>query len=818
MATVADAVESEDEDEEHGDDESRVSASEYGGDLAALPDRMLFGEEECRAIFGLSSDKEAFLRVCGCNLAACKREGHRASRLTNRAKPGSYVTTRSRKFVDGKLETWVPLEEYEANQQLRKQEQAHELVEAAALLNKARSPTGSNADYSPSGSEEEAYSFAAGKAGVGGRNVNLAHDAFSPERWDRKKSSDEMPALLEREAGSQEDLKSEQDTWKQEGKVVSPVEKTGDPTTQEMDSKIMMKAMMGLMSGVNNSLQAVAGGMKEMQDERRILKQEGEGGVHSKEKARKEWNSETGDELKYPMGMSKSPRHWVKEARDSHCEWYAVAKGRDGASGVFESYEEAKDLVYRVSGAIWKKFKTYDDAWMYIQHFEESGANSESNWYYGVANGKGNYSGVFEEYPAAQAMVERVSGASWKKFRSKEEASKFVQLHRRDLRARSPERESRRSSHFGEPGEEEGFDSLKGGSIPRVQAPFQAAPDPRSKEKNLGINPMGYGVGGQFFEGYRPPLELAGEDPSTKKDEEIWGMDIGAGEVSIREKLCPPDLPVGLQKGLVDAMIDAVAQPGGSMGGADSEVNNNDVWGQALEELVYQGRGGGDEAGSRKTDLNWRARKRTSLREVDSLELLRKRIKTLIKLRERIPKRVMKACKNAFIRAGWTDPHRIEAWAQGGYFLRLARDSMDFYLSLHQHLMGLATADNVPWSYVQIELDHHVEELDLLRSSQDSRIQAILALYAYLRDGVASNWHSSSLQYKRNLDAMAMFGGREGGESSMTCGKCGTALHGGGRGVCPWRNLSDQSAKKKGEKVLINWSTGIGSQDLGANS
>jgi hypothetical protein len=190
---------------------------------------------------------------------------------------------------------------------------------------------------------------------------------------------------------------------------------------------------------------------------------------------------------------------------------------------------------------------------------------------------------------------------------------------------------------------------LKGENIPRVQAPFQATSDPKSKEKNLGINSMGYGDGGQFFEGYRPPLELAGEDSSTKKDEEIWGMDIGAGEVSIREKLCPPDLPVGLQKGLVDAMIDGVAQPGGSMRGADSEVNNNDVWGQALEELVYQGRGGGEEAGSRKTDLNWRAQKRTSLQELDSLELLRKRIKTLIKLRDWISKRVMKACKNAFI-------------------------------------------------------------------------------------------------------------------------------------------------------------------------
>jgi hypothetical protein len=52
-------------------------------------------------------------------------------------------------------------------------------------------------------------------------------------------------------------------------------------------------------------------------------------------------------------------------------------------------------------------------------------------------------------------------------------------------------------------------------------------------------------------------------------------------------------------------------------------------------------------------------------------------------------------------------------------------------------LMGLATTENVPWSYVQIEIDHHIEELDLIRSSQDSRIQALLGLYAYLRDGVS---------------------------------------------------------------------------------
>ena len=68
-------------------------------------------------------------------------------------------------------------------------------------------------------------------------------------------------------------------------------------------------------------------------------------------------------------------------------------------------------------------------------------------------------------------------------------------------------------------------------------------------------------------------------------------MDLGAGEIALREKLCPPDLPVGLQKGLADGMIDAVAQPGGSsMGGADyAEVSKTEIMGHALNEFVYQG-------------------------------------------------------------------------------------------------------------------------------------------------------------------------------------------------------------------------------------
>jgi viroplasmin and RNaseH domain-containing protein len=819
VETAGDSLSSEEE-EDTGEEESQVSASEYEGNLSDIPVRMMFGSEECGAIFSLHSDKGAFFRVCGCRLEGCKR-GHQASRLTNRAKPGSYETIRSRKYVDGKLETWIPVEEYEAEARARKAKQAEDLKEAASLLTKARTPE-SNKSSSPSGSEEEAYSYAVKTANLSTGTEGLSRGMFSPGDWTKESSPvvhdrspspmKDNPSLKKAPIMPKEEKQVMVKNGEPRGKVVSSEDEgVTNPGAPHSGSDEAMRAMMKMMSGVNDSLQAMAGGMKDLRQER--------------QESPPAWKSAKGircDGPKYtlqdlPMGSSKSPREGLSEIKARHKghheDWYAVAKGKDGATGVFDNYEEAKGLVYRVSGAIWKRFKTYDEAWIYVQSHLEEESDSDPEWFYGVANGKDDFNGVLTEYPSAQKLVERISGASWKKFRTHKGAKRFVQRHRQDLRSPSRKQEgSPRRTHFGDSDGERRSPSPEIREYSKVQAPMSVIPDPRKKdlERKTKLHSIGYDEGLLKVEGYRPPLELTGEDPSTGQDDEVWGIDIGAGEIALREKLCPPDLPVGLQKGLVDSMIDAVAQPGGSMGGTEAEATDTEMLGNALHELVYQGRGGAEDGNSRRTDMNWRALKKTSVREITDAEKLRRRIKVLIKLREKMPKRVMKSSKNAFIRAGWTDPLRIEAWAQGGYFLRIARDSLDFYLSLHQHLMGLATTEHVPWSYVQTEIDHHIEELDLIRSSQDSRLQALLGLYAYLRDGVSKNWHSSSLQYKRNLDAMALSGSEPKGRDSLplTCIKCQTALHSGGKINCPWKNLSDSGARKKGAAVLTNWANG----------
>jgi hypothetical protein len=97
------------------------------------------------------------VQICGCKAEDCHCNGHRTTHLTGEdlGKPGRYETVCSRKFIDGKLETWIPVEEYKADLQAVKAKQKLDLFETANFL-KARSPVSSKATP-PTASEEAVY-------------------------------------------------------------------------------------------------------------------------------------------------------------------------------------------------------------------------------------------------------------------------------------------------------------------------------------------------------------------------------------------------------------------------------------------------------------------------------------------------------------------------------------------------------------------------------------------------------------------------------------------------------------------------------------
>jgi hypothetical protein len=176
---------------------------------------------------------------------------------------------------------------------------------------------------------------------------------------------------------------------------------------------------------------------------------------------------------------------------------------------------------------------------------------------------------------------------------------------------------------------------------------------------------------------------------------------------------------------MTNSMVDVIALPNGFHGGGDSGVVSNEtqLLGEAMAELVNQNRGL-MEVG--RADLHWRGERKTALRTVRSLGDLRKRLKVLLKLRGKIYQRMLRNARNTCKRSGWVDTHRIEACATTGYLTKIVMETLNWYISLHQHLLEMGSES---WAFAITEKEYHVEEMEVIRNTSDSRLQCMCSLY-----------------------------------------------------------------------------------------
>jgi hypothetical protein len=143
--------EEDDDDDDIEDDAasnagSEMSISEYGGSVTELPPWCLFAVKECRCIFELGSDKSVFYRVCGNALGGCKRPGHATG---EKAAVGYYEPVKARKFVDGRLNTFLSMEEFVGKEKDRMEAKTKEMAMASSRFGLPKD--------SPTGSEEDLY-------------------------------------------------------------------------------------------------------------------------------------------------------------------------------------------------------------------------------------------------------------------------------------------------------------------------------------------------------------------------------------------------------------------------------------------------------------------------------------------------------------------------------------------------------------------------------------------------------------------------------------------------------------------------------------
>jgi hypothetical protein len=115
----------------------------------------------------------------------------------------------------------------------------------------------------------------------------------------------------------------------------------------------------------------------------------------------------------------------------------------------------------------------------------------------------------------------------------------------------------------------------------------------------------------------------------------------------------------------------------------------------------------------------------------------------------------------------------------------------------------------------------------LEREASGDAIQCLFcmcSLFCYLRDGKDKSWYSTTIQQKRNLamantvptspsdrfppPQLAPYLDADPPEMG-TCKHCRTCLHPGDLESCPWRNQSNDNARKSGAKALRNLALGV---------
>ena len=147
---------------------------------------------------------------------------------------------------------------------------------------------------------------------------------------------------------------------------------------------------------------------------------------------------------------------------------------------------------------------------------------------------------------------------------------------------------------------------------------------------------------------------------------------------------------------------------------------------------------------------------------------------------------------------------------------RISRDTLNSYFNLLNHLAGVNST--LGWARSMDQIKHHGTKLGLIRNKYRSRLQMVCKIYIYLREGQSKNWmslnlHTAQLNYLSNLVAsgnVATSGTSNPSNASPTygpCSHCKTALHGGGKTNCPWKDTSATEARRRARQALISLET-----------
>ena len=305
-----------------------------------------------------------------------------------------------------------------------------------------------------------------------------------------------------------------------------------------------------------------------------------------------------------------------------------------------------------------------------------------------------------------------------------------------------------------------------------------------------------------------------GKDPSTGDKEKVYNLRISDSN-GLAKGLSPSQLSKDGAMMFAEGLPDVTAFPKGE---GTSDFTEGSMMLNVLNTMVSTQYG----SQSGLLDTTFKSAKRNILQQIKSYEQLQELSTTFSEDVEDLLNTMMGRLADTLITFFGISEDEAKLLITITPLYRIGVRTCELWASLLNTL--ISTYHTGGWKVCEVHLKYHAGKFAKFREMYPRRIQVLVSIYAYLRDGSLYSFRPQKLLAKQ-IDLLqnrsVELSGNNSNEATTLsttpvqpqikatfCKHCGTSLH-NPSGRCPWKGLTAHKAKNAAAKALQNLASGI---------
>ena len=308
-----------------------------------------------------------------------------------------------------------------------------------------------------------------------------------------------------------------------------------------------------------------------------------------------------------------------------------------------------------------------------------------------------------------------------------------------------------------------------------------------------------------FFHSLQVDATALGKDPSTGDKNRVFNIRLNDAR-GLRKGLSPSQLSREGASQFTEGLSDTTTYPRGE---GTSDITEGSTMLDVLNTLVNSQRG----ASRVQVDTAFKSTKRNVLTGIKSYEKLQELLMTFSEDMDDLINSMMGRFIDILISNMGVNEEEARVLISVSPLYRIGVRTCELWIALLNTLVS--TYHRGGWDLCARDLAYHATKLSKIRDMYSTRIQVLVGIYAYLRDGRTCSFRPQkllaqqidSLQSLHQKTTLAQPAETVTGETPKPrdniCKHCGTSLHSVNT-RCPWKSKPSGEAKKEAAKALIN--------------